>query len=226
MNDDVPLSPFGDFLGETVREIALHRNNVLKDMIKEFQAGDILQYSLEIVFIDYRGEIEEGRGSGVLKEALSIFWGEFFNSLSTGACEKVPSIRHDYQKQEWESVARVLVAGFKQENYFPITLSKAFVAACFFGEELIPTNWLLESFYQYISRDEHETLEKSVSGKCDPSKDDDVLEVLNSYKCYRRVSKENMQKNNRRVGSPRADSTPKVYCKCLVTNSLKAQGLC
>lgn len=190
---DVPLPSSGDPLCRTVREIALHRNNVLKDMIKEFQARDILQHRLEIVFINDRGEIEEGRGAGVLREALSIFWREFFNSLSIGASEKVPSIRHDFQKQEWESVARVLVVGFRDEEYFPITLSRAFVASCLFGEEIIPTNWLLESFYQYISRDEHETLVKSVSGECDPSSDDDLLEVLSSYKCYRMVSKENMQ---------------------------------
>ena len=36
--DDVPLSPSGDFIEQTVREIALHRTNVLKEMIKEFQA--------------------------------------------------------------------------------------------------------------------------------------------------------------------------------------------
>ena len=124
---------------------------------------------------------------------------EFFNSLIIGACEKVPFIRHDKQKQEWESVARVLVAGYREENVFPITLSKAVVASCLFGEELIPTNWLLESFYQYLSKDEHETLIKRVSDECDPSDDDDVLEVPSSYKCYRVVSNANIRQTMEEV---------------------------
>ena len=50
-----------------------------------------MQCALEIVFINDQGEIEEDRGSGVTREALSIFWREFFSALTTGAAEKVPS---------------------------------------------------------------------------------------------------------------------------------------
>jgi hypothetical protein len=177
-----------------VKEIALHRTNVLKDVIKEFQEEGILNYTLHVVFINDRGEIEEGRGSGITREALSIFWREFFSSLAIGATEKVPSIRHDYQMQEWQSVAKVLLFGFVQEKYFPTQLSRAFVASCLFGEKLIPAKFLMDSFYDYSSRDECETLVKSVSGDCDPSNDDDLFEVLSSYKCYRRVTKENIAK--------------------------------
>jgi len=188
----VPDPPTCTYL--PVKEIALHRNNVLKDMIQEFAVEGIMNCTMHIVFINDRGEIEEGRGSGVTREALSIFWREFFNSLAVGAAEKVPSIRHDYQKKEWQSVAHVLVFGFIQEKYFPIQLSRAFIASCLFGEEMIPTKWLMDSFYDYISRDECETLKNSVSGECDPCTDEDVFEVLSCYKCYRRVTKENITK--------------------------------
>ena len=80
--------------------------------IREFEEPDILKYRLEFVFIDSRGEIEKGRGSGVMREVLSIFWREISGSLSTGAAEKVPCLRHDYQKPQWQSVARVIVGGF------------------------------------------------------------------------------------------------------------------
>ena len=49
---------------------------------------EIFQYSIEIVFIGDRGGKEEGRGSGIMREALGIFWRDFFNSLSIGAGEK------------------------------------------------------------------------------------------------------------------------------------------
>ena len=189
----VPL-PDPDSPTLLVKEIALHRNNVLKDMIEAFGVEDIMNCTLHIVFINDRGQIEEGRGSGVTREALSIFWCEFFNSLAVGAAEKVPCIRHDYQKKEWQSVAYILVFGFIQHMYFPINLSRAFVASCLFGEEMIPTKWLMDSFYDYISRDKCETLKENVSGECDPCTDEDVLEVLSSYKCNRRVTKENITK--------------------------------
>ena len=97
---------------------------------------------------------QEGRGSGIKREALSIFWREFFNSLGIGASEEVPAIHHDYQKNEWQSIARILVSGFTKIGYFLIALSRAFIASCLFPEELLPTEWLLESFHQYVSKDE------------------------------------------------------------------------
>lgn len=180
---------------QLVKEIAIHRNNVLKDMIMEFKDEAILSKCLEIAFIDDRGKLEAGRGSGIKREALSIFWREFSNALSTGATEKVPAIRHDYQKSEWQSIARILVAGFTKIGYFPIALSRAFIASCLFPEESLPTEWLLESFHQYVSKDESESLKRCLTNECpDPSTDEDVLDVLSSYKCYRMVTKDNMQK--------------------------------
>ncbi|CAB3991112.1 Hypothetical predicted protein [Paramuricea clavata] len=166
---------------QLVREIAINCNNVLKDMIIAFKDEIILSCCLEIVFIDERGNIEDGRGAGVKREALSIFWREFYNSLATGASEKVPAIRHDYQQSEWKSIACVLVAEFIKFGYFPVTLSSAFIASCLFPEEL-----LVESFHQYISKDESETLKKSVTDECpDPSTDEDVTDVLSMTQCQK-----------------------------------------
>ena len=50
-SDNVLLSVV---LSQDVREIALHRNNVLKDMIEEFQEEGILQHRIKMVFIDER----------------------------------------------------------------------------------------------------------------------------------------------------------------------------
>ncbi len=132
---------------QVVKEIAINCNNVLKDMIIAFKDEIILSCCLEIVFIDERGNIEDGRGSGVKREALSIFWREFYNSLATGASEKVPAICHDYQQNEWKSIACILVAGFTKFGYFPVTLSSTFISSCLFPEELHPKEWLVESFH-------------------------------------------------------------------------------
>ena len=180
-----------------MKEVAVHRNNVLRGMIEAFSDDKASRCSLHVVFIDDRGEFEEGRGSGVTREALSNFWREFFNSLAIGAAEKVPAIRHDLQKNEWQSVARILVAGFSEMGYFPVALSRAFVASCLFPEELLSKEWLLQSFHLYSSKDsskdESDSLKRGLSVE-DPSQDEDILEVLTSYKCYRRVEKATMTK--------------------------------
>ena len=162
-------------------------------MITAFKEEEILNCVLEIVFIDNQGKFEEGRGSGVKREAFSLFWSEFYDSLTIGASEKVPTIRHDFQKTEWQSVGRILFVGFSRFSYFPIGLSRAFLASCFFTEELLPNSWLLDSFHRYIAADESETLKKCLTPECeDPGKDEDLLDLLSAYKCYRVVSKENM----------------------------------
>lgn len=164
-------------------------------MIEEFLDEGVLQHRIEMVFIDERGEIEKGRGAGVIREGLSIFWREFANSLTSGAAEKVPCLRHDYQSEQWQSVARILVVGFKQEKYFPIMLSKGFIASCLFGEGQLTKECLLESFNHFLSRGDQETLSSCLGDdQCDPSENDEVMDVLSTYKCYRRVTKESLPK--------------------------------
>ena len=175
-----------------VCEITIQRSNVLKSMISEFSATDILQCNVMFVFMGDQGIPEMGRGAGVTREVLSLFWREFSVALAIGASEKVPSIRHDYQKSEWLSVARIIAFGFKEENYFPLFLSRAFMASCLYGEEALTKECLLDSFNSYVSKDEQETVKKCLQGEIDPE-DDDVLDLLSSYKCYRKPSKENIQ---------------------------------
>ena len=171
----------------------MNRDNVLKNMIREFLDDGIMNHNIEVVFIDQQGEVEKGRGAGLLREALSAFWHEYFMSLSVGAEAKVPLIQHDYQKAQWESVTRVLVVGFIQANYFPISMSLAFFASSRFGEESVSSQVFIESFHKYVSKDECETLQKcNDSNEYDPGNDGDVLDFLSSYKCYRVPTKEAM----------------------------------
>ena len=67
----VPDPPTCTYL--PVKEIALHRNNVLKNMIQEFAVEGIMNCTMHIVFINDRGEIEEGRGSGVTRGSTEHF---------------------------------------------------------------------------------------------------------------------------------------------------------
>lgn len=92
-----------------------------------------------------------------MREVITLFWLEFFWSLSTGATEKVPSVRHDYQLEEWEAVGKVLVYGYCEITYFPVTLSGVFMGSCLFEESTISYSFLFEPFLSYIGKDEAET---------------------------------------------------------------------
>ena len=169
----------------------VRRSNVLKDIIEEFKDLSILDFILNIVVLDEGGKPESGRGTGVTREVVSIFWQQFFPALSTGATEKIPSIRHDYQRKEWEAIGRFLVYGYINVQYFPISLSCVLVGCCLFGEEIITGDLLLESFYHFLPNDEADILQKTASPDFDPL-DEELLDILSSYKCFKNPTKENI----------------------------------
>lgn len=174
-----------------VHSVILHRALLKENMIETFKQPDILQMNLDVAFIGNDGSVEEGRGDGVFRDALTTFWNQFFNSLTVGGQEKVPAIRHDYQKGEWESIARILVYGYVREGYYPLSLSRAFLAICLFGEDSISSEFLLASFRPYLSEDEREALEKCFAENVLPA-DEDIIDFLSNYKCFRNPTIENI----------------------------------
>lgn len=175
----------------TVHKIILCRAFLKDNLIEVFKDPEILQVNLDVTLIGDNGKEEEGKGAGVFRDTLSSFWSQFFNSLTVGTQEKVPAIRHDYQRAEWEAIARILMYGYIKERYFPLPLSRAFVALCLFGEESMTSDFLLSSFKLYISEDERETLQKCLEEKIEDEYDD-VLDFLCNYKCYRSPTQENI----------------------------------
>ena len=75
---------------------------------------------------------ENGRGLGAEWDLYASFWSEVADSVGVGASERVPFVRHDLHKKEWESIGRFLRRGFVEANYFPIILSKVFIIYCLF----------------------------------------------------------------------------------------------
>jgi hypothetical protein len=85
-------------------------------MITAFSDLTILKVTIFFKVVDARGVIEEGEGRGVASEVLTKLWHLFYQSLSVGASAKVPTIRRDYQRQEWKAVARILLYGYCKEG--------------------------------------------------------------------------------------------------------------
>ena len=175
------------------REVIVHRSTIRKDVIEIFSDPHISACLLDVIVIDARGQQEEGRGRGVLLDVLTEFWQNVFTSLTVGSGEKVPFIRHDLQRPQWEAIARILVYGYNTVQYFLINLSQLFLASCLFGEESISPDFLLTSFREYIAAEDREVLDACLSDAFDPD-DKETLEFLSTFKCFRLPSKDNIQK--------------------------------
>ena len=162
-------------------------------MIENFSDPNISACLLDVIVIYVRGQQEEGRGRGVLLDVLTEFWQNVFPSLTVGSGEKVPFIRHDLQRPQWEAIARIPVYGYKTVQYFPIHLSQLYLASCLFGEESISPDFLLASFREYIAAEDREVLDACLSDAFDPD-DKETPEFLSTFKCFRMPSKDNIQK--------------------------------
>ena len=125
------------------RSILVHRVQLRQDVIKEFSDPNILKFKLDVKVIDERGEEEKGLGNGVVRDVITEFWELFSTSVTVGAIEKVPRIRHDFQKGEWEAVGRLFAYSFVHVGFVPIFLSPAFIATCLFWEDVLSEKVLL-----------------------------------------------------------------------------------
>ena len=129
-------------------------------MVKEFKDPKIVNVTQKIILVNSRGEEEEGDDFGrVFRDALSSFWAEFLKGHAVGESEI--AIRHNFSLQDWQSVGCILVKGYKDLNYFPLSLSKSFVIVAFFGEHVLPSEELMEGFFRYIPFADATVLKKS-----------------------------------------------------------------
>ena len=177
------------------RTIYVHRLNIKRDMIDLFRDPLIMGQDIEIIVIDARGVEEVGRGVGVLRDVFSLFWKETYDSLFIGENERVPCVRHDYQREEWVAVGRILVKGYLTCQYLPVLLSQMFLACLFWGESAVSSYMLTQSFRNYISADEKRVIDQCLAGDMqwdDKDEMDQLLEVLSNYDCRSKVNSENI----------------------------------
>ena len=59
-------------------------------------------------------------GAEVTRDVFTTLWQEIFTSLTVGNVEKLPCLRHDHQKTQWEAIGHVLVYGFELTGYIPV----------------------------------------------------------------------------------------------------------
>ena len=157
-------------------------------MIEAFQAENIMTSELKLVMVDLRGQDELGVDfGGVYRDAIACFWQEFNDSSTLGERERIPALRHHFQSNEWSAIARIFTKGYLDLAYFPCTLSQAFIVSVIFGENAVPGEILLNSFQNYIAKEEENVVAEALTGDLDADK---LIDVLDRFGCRKVPTKE------------------------------------
>eukprot|EP00794_Sanderia_malayensis_P001692 gene1692-biopygen1550 len=77
-----------------------------------------------------------------------------------GERERVPALRHDFQSNEWNAIARLMAKGLRDLQYFPTMIYEAFLVSVLFGEEAVSEEIPLNSFYKYLAKDEEDIVKE------------------------------------------------------------------
>lgn len=155
-------------------------------MIDIFKDPTVLEDTLKVTMINDHGKEEMGAdANGVFRDALSAFWTAFENSCTVGEDERVPVIRHNFQAPEWEAIARIIVKGFTQLNFFPVMLNKAFLITTLFGESEVSEQVLLDSFLAYLSKDERDLVMCALQNSLTDEQTDEWMDFLDRFGCKR-----------------------------------------
>lgn len=104
-------------------------------MTEAFLAIQGMNTSIEIQIIGTNGVKENAfDGGGLFRDALAEFWNEFYDRHCLGSTTKIPELNHLIDNKNWKSIAKILLIGYRQANYFPIKLSQPFMEFAIFGK--------------------------------------------------------------------------------------------
>lgn len=217
------LERFNDSTDEVVlvKNLEVHRLHLREELMKLFSDSSIMDFQeLNFTVIDARGQKESGIGQGVTKDVMCTVFNELSNSHMIGFSEKVPSIRHDMSRTAWQAVARMVLWGHKL-GYWPLYLSQAFVIVTLFGEKFLTETTLLDSFKQYVSTDEKETLISMLESF--EENNEPLIDLLSSYKCFRLPTKDTLKDIVLEIAHQELIQKPKYVSNCFaeVANTLR-----
>lgn len=197
--------------------IILHRGNVFRELINYYKRElNILKIYFQIEMVSPNGDIEMAADTGgVFRDALSEFWGEFYLQCTAGNNIKVPILRHDFAIDDWQAIAKIIIVGWNQENYFPIYLAKGFLASCLYGEDDHPID--IDEYLQFLTRDEKiclETVLHTSSSQLWEENLDEVLDILGEHECKKKVTADNLKTILNEIGHKELIQEPTYIKNC------------
>lgn len=169
----------------TSKTLVIRRSQIFQDMVQFFKDASITESKLTVRMVLPNGEIEMGEGSGVFVDALASFWDEF-SKHTAGDEFKVPVLRHNFGADTWKAVGRIILKGWEQAKYFPISLAPPFMEEVLFGN--VKSN-MKDSFLKFVSLSERLVIQGAIEKF--PDNLDELLDILDCYECRVLPSKSN-----------------------------------
>ena len=109
--------------------VRLHRGHIFSELMHLTESGQLTEHStLKVTTVLPNGKEEIGEDSAsVARDALTEIWKEFYNRCTVRNRFRVPTIRHDMQKVQRQTIAKILCLGFCQVEYFPLYIAPPFL---------------------------------------------------------------------------------------------------
>lgn len=190
--------------------LIVRRGHCLIDLINAFKDPKMIASEIYIKMHLPNGELEQGEGSGILRDCLTEFWMDFYDSCTLGVEVKVPFIRHDFQQEEWQAVARVFLVGWKQAGYFPVKLAIPFLEEVLYGSS---TSSFKDSFLLYVSQEERSVLLKALED-FNSVDTDELLDVLDAHECKQVPTEDTLLPVLAQIGHKVIIQAPMYVIKC------------
>ena len=179
---------------ETV-QIKVHRGKVFGELEQYFTEKmvnfDEVRFDIEMLLPNGKIELAEDNG-GVMRDALCEFWSEFYEKCTDGERMKVPIISANRKEEHWTSYAKILVLGYKQENYLPVQLAPCFMRSAISGDHTEKHKDMIFNYFLFLNQDDADVVKKAIED-FDPEDNDDILDFLSEHKINKLPSQENIE---------------------------------
>ena len=142
-------------IGGNVFVYAVHRHDIIKSLFTVYDDASIIKYIINLVF---KGE--NASGDVVTRDVYTQFFKEIFSMYSSGIHANVPT---GLSAEECEKFGRIVSHSFIQLNIFPVQIAKASFEQVVMDS--VRHNVLLESFQEFVKREEMIVLKKFKRGE-------------------------------------------------------------
>ena len=132
---------------------------------------------------------KEGSG-GFSKDIHWYFFMELFVSYTVERIDKIPYVRQNMTKIEWNAVTRILIAAMKVDCY-SLSFLPAFLISTLFDEKELNDDILMNSFKNYVSLEKKKTFQAMLSEFEEAN--EELLKMLSFCNCYRKPTRENFR---------------------------------
>ena len=134
------------------KTIQVHSDAIYTDILNAYREDETLESYRVVIHVNNVGSADDNCTGAV----LTRFWDEALNKHFTGTNHMVPALDSNTGEDLFQTLGRILVHGFVQENFVPLRISPAclaFILANTCSDQLI-----LSSFFQVMSKTEREVV--------------------------------------------------------------------